>query len=64
MIAARILAVISAMCFVLAFTLALMLAPDMTKGTFAADAASASMSSASRRKIPATPVGEMPNGLA
>ena len=32
MIAARILAVISAMCFVLAFTLALMLAPDMTLG--------------------------------
>ena len=32
MIAARILAVISAMCFVLAFTLALMLAPDTTLG--------------------------------
>jgi hypothetical protein len=31
-IAARILAVISAMCFVLAFTLALMLAPDTTLG--------------------------------
>ncbi len=32
MIAARILAVISAMCFVLAFTLALMLAPETTLG--------------------------------
>jgi len=41
-----------------------MLAPDITNGTLASDAAWASISSASRRKIPATPVGEIPNGLA